>query len=220
MPASSTKAAASTTATPTTKPLASRKSAARTGILATALTTGAVTAALLLSPSAGLAAQASSGSAANPSSSSSAGGSSATVSVDSLTTEQVDNARTIIGTGKADDISDHGITIALMTAMQESSLLDQEGGDRDSAGLFQQRPSMGWGSYEDVVDPVAATQSFFGTNDAVDNPGLLQIDGWEQMERGAAAQAVQRSAFPDAYDRWETLAQDLLENHGDVDPIS
>lgn len=197
-------------------PASSTKSVKRTGLLATALTTGAVAAGLLLSPTAGLAAPAD---GAGGGSASGASASSAEVTADSLTAEQVDNARTIIGTGKADDISDDGITIALMTAMQESSLLDQEGGDRDSAGLFQQRPSMGWGSHDEVVDPVFATQSFFGTNDSIDNPGLLQVDGWEDMNRGTAAQEVQRSAFPDAYDKWEPLAEDLLDEHDDVDPI-
>lgn len=190
-------------------PDSSRKAVTRTGLLAAALTTGALSAGLLLTPASAFAAPADSGAAS----------AAADVSVDGLTEEQVDNARTIIGTGKADDMSDEALTIALMTAMQESSLQNLDGGDRDSAGLFQQRPSMGWGSQDDITDPVHATQSFFGTNDEVSNPGLDQIDGWEDLAPGAAAQAVQRSAFPDAYDRWEALAAELLEENDDVDPI-
>lgn len=187
----------------------SRKAVTRTGLLAAALTTGALSAGLLLTPASAFAAPADSG----------VDSAAADVSVDSLTEEQVDNARTIIGTGKADDVSDEALTIALMTAMQESSLQNLDGGDRDSAGLFQQRPSMGWGSQDDITDPVHATQSFFGTNDDVSNPGLDQVEGWEDMGPGTAAQTVQRSAFPDAYDKWEALAEELLEENDDVDPI-
>ncbi|MGO1399466.1 MAG: hypothetical protein ACTHVY_13430 [Brevibacterium yomogidense] len=190
-------------------PDSSRKAVTRTGLLAAALTTGALSAGLLLTPSSAFAAPADSGVAA----------AAADVTASGLSEEQVDNARTIIGTGKADDVSEEAITIALMTAMQESSLENLDGGDRDSAGLFQQRPSMGWGSQEDVTDPVHATQSFFGTNDEVTNPGLDDIAGWEDMGPGAAAQAVQRSAFPDAYDKWEPLADELLADNDDVDPI-
>ena len=191
-------------------PASSMKSVTRTGILAAALTTGALSAGLLLSSGPTFAAAADSGTAA---------GVETAVSTESLTEEQVDSARTIIGTGKAEDASDDAITIALMTALQESSLQNLEGGDRDSAGLFQQRPSMGWGSQADITDPVQATRSFFGTNEDVANPGLDQVDGWEGMSPGAAAQTVQRSAFPDAYDKWEPLAEGLLEENDDVDPI-
>lgn len=189
-------------------PSSSRKAVIRTGLLAAALTTGALSAGVATTASA-IAAPAGDGPAA----------AAADVTVAGLSEEQVDNARTIIGTGKAEDVSDEGITIALMTAMQESSLENLDGGDRDSAGLFQQRPSMGWGSQEDITDPVHATESFFGTNDSVSNPGLDQVEGWEDLAPGAAAQAVQRSAFPDAYDKWEPLAEELLEENDDVDPI-
>ena len=68
------------------------------------------------------------------------------------TQEQIDNARTIIAVGKGAELSTQAQKIAVMTALQESSLINVDGGDRDSAGLFQQRPSMGWGTLAQVTD--------------------------------------------------------------------
>lgn len=82
-------------------------------------------------------------------------------------------------------------SIALATAYQESGLRNLDGGDRDSAGLFQQRPSQGWGTEEEVRDPVHATNAFYDA--------LVQVPGYEDLEITVAAQEVQRSAFPDAY---------------------
>ncbi|MGO2863030.1 MAG: hypothetical protein ACTIC1_17860 [Brevibacterium sp.] len=138
---------------------------------------------------------------------------------DDLTSEQTDNARTIIGVGKGADLSRQAQKIAVMTALQESSLINVDGGDKDSSGLFQQRPSMGWGSVEQVTDPVYASQSFYGVNPDNPNPGLTQIDGWKDMEPGDAAQAVQGSAFPDEYAKWEPVAADLVNDNQDVDDI-
>lgn len=138
---------------------------------------------------------------------------------DDLTSEQTDNARTIIGVGKGADLSKKAQKVALMTALQESSLINVDGGDKDSSGLFQQRPSMGWGSVEQVTDPVYASQSFYGVNPESANPGLTQIDGWKDMEPGDAGQAVQGSAFPDEYAKWEPVAADLVNDNQDVDDI-
>ncbi|UWM47679.1 C40 family peptidase [Streptomyces carpaticus] len=112
--------------------------------------------------------------------------------------EQIPNAITIQATGEAMGIPPRGQAIALATAMQESSLRNISYGDRDSLGLFQQRPSQGWGSAEQIMDPVYAATRFY--------QGLQEIPGWEEMPLTEAAQAVQRSAYPDAYARWEVLA--------------
>ena len=82
-------------------------------------------------------------------------------------------------------------TIAVATAMQESKLVNLDYGDRDSLGLFQQRPSQGWGTPEQVRDPVYATNAFYDV--------LVKIDGYRAMQITDVAQQVQRSAFPEAY---------------------
>jgi protein-tyrosine-phosphatase len=137
-----------------------------------------------------------------------------------LTQEQIDNARTIIAVGKGAELSTQAQKIAVMTALQESSLINVDGGDRDSAGLFQQRPSMGWGTLAQVTDPIYSSKSFYGVNPEGANRGLIQVPGWETLSPGAAAKAVQGSAFPDEYDKWEPLATELVEGNQDVDPIS
>jgi len=90
---------------------------------------------------------------------------------------------------------------ALATAMQESRLRNLGYGDRDSLGLFQQRPSQGWGSAQQIRDPVYASQQFY--------QHLLKVNGWQQMTVTQAAQAVQHSGLPDAYAQWENLATAL-----------
>jgi hypothetical protein len=92
-------------------------------------------------------------------------------------------------------------SIALAAAYQESDLRNLRGGDRDSAGLFQQRPSQGWGTLADVRDPVHATNAFYDA--------LAEVPGYEQLEITVAAQAVQRSGFPDAYADHEADARAL-----------
>ncbi|MDN5585761.1 MAG: peptidoglycan-binding protein [Brevibacterium sp.] len=141
-------------------------------------------------------------------------------SVNQLSEQQIDNARLIIGIGRGGDFNDRAIRIALMTALQESSLRNLESGDRDSVGLFQQRPSQGWGEPESLNDPVYATKSFYGINPDIENPGLTQIDDWHAMSPTEAAQAVQRSALPDAYGQWESLAVDLIGTQDDVEALS
>ncbi|MBO4210648.1 hypothetical protein GSF22_32340 [Micromonospora echinofusca] len=74
--------------------------------------------------------------------------------------------------------------------------------DHDSQGLFQQRPSSGWGTVEQITDPAYSTTAFL--------KGLKQVDGWKDMPLTQAAQAVQVSAYPDHYAQWETQAADLV----------
>ena len=119
------------------------------------------------------------------------------------------NAAIIVGVGKQLGVSDYGLVISLATAMQESTLRNLNWGDLDSRGLFQQRPAAGWGSPSQVTDPVHASRLFFG---GPTNPnkgitrGLLDIPGWQSMTVTQAAQAVQISAHPDAYAKWEASA--------------
>ena len=82
-------------------------------------------------------------------------------------------------------------TIAIATAIQESKLRNLDYGDRDSLGLFQQRPSQGWGTEEQILDPVYATNRFYDA--------LVKVKGYESMEITKVAQEVQRSAYPEAY---------------------
>ncbi|WP_433229873.1 M23 family metallopeptidase [Micromonospora sp. CA-248260] len=116
--------------------------------------------------------------------------------------DQVGNAAAIVTTGVRLAVPARGWVIAVATAMQESTLRNLPGGDRDSVGLFQQRPSQGWGTPAQLRDPVSATERFFGK--------LVTISGWQAMPLTDAAQAVQISAYPDAYATWETPATDLV----------
>lgn len=119
-----------------------------------------------------------------------------------LSAEQLRNARTIISVGRTMGASQRDLTIALMTAYQESRLRNLNYGDRDSLGLFQQRPSSGWGSPSQVTNPLYSARKFFSA--------LFKISGRNRMSLTGAAQAVQRSAFPNAYARWEALARGIL----------
>lgn len=128
------------------------------------------------------------------------------VSPASLTGEQTANAQTIIGVGKAENMPTYGWVIAVAAAMTESGLRNLDHGDRDSVGLFQQRPSQGWGTLAQIMDPAYASAAFFGGPNPPANRGLRDIAGWQQMDVATAAQAVQRSAFPTAYSRWAEFA--------------
>jgi FOG: LysM repeat len=126
-----------------------------------------------------------------------------------LTSEMTTNANTIIAVGKSLGVSDYGLVIALAAAMQESSLRNLNYGDRDSLGLFQQRPSAGWGTPAQVTDPTYAAKLFFGGPSSPNKgitAGLLEIPKWQTMTVTQAAQAVQKSAYPDAYAKWEASA--------------
>ncbi|WP_104128432.1 LysM peptidoglycan-binding domain-containing protein [Cryobacterium sp. Y57] len=134
-----------------------------------------------------------------------------------MSEEMRQNAQTIVAVGRGAGVSDAGLVVALAAAAQESGLRNVDYGDRDSLGLFQQRPSAGWGTPEQVMDPVRASLAFFG---GASNPnpdvtrGLLDIAGWESMTVTQAAQAVQISAYPDFYAKWETSAQAWLSHIG------
>lgn len=117
----------------------------------------------------------------------------------SLSGDQADNAATIAAVGMKLGMPDHAVTVALATALQESSLLNVTTGDRDSVGLFQQRPSQGWGTRAQTLDPVYASTAFYQR--------LRAQPGWSQGSVADAAQRVQRSAAPFAYAQWETRAR-------------
>ncbi|NEE00527.1 hypothetical protein G1H10_10140 [Phytoactinopolyspora halotolerans] len=121
-----------------------------------------------------------------------------------LTTQQAENAATISAIAVQRGLPARAVTIALATAYQESDLYNLNYGDRDSLGLFQQRPSQGWGTEEQVQDPVYAAGAFYDA--------LVQVDGYREMEITVAAQTVQRSAFPDAYAQHEEKARALASS--------
>jgi hypothetical protein len=118
-----------------------------------------------------------------------------------LTTEQVANAATIAQVGRDRGLPERAVVIALATAQQESRLRNLDYGDRDSLGLFQQRPSAGWGTEAEVQDPVYAAGKFYDH--------LVQVPDWETRDLTTVADAVQRSAFPLAYRQWTVFAQSL-----------
>jgi len=116
-----------------------------------------------------------------------------------LTPEQSDNAALIAAMTVRRGLPARAATIGLATAIQESKLRNIDYGHADSLGLFQQRPSQGWGTPEQVTDPVYATGTFYDH--------LVKVAGWQDLEVTQAAQAVQRSAFPDAYADHEPAAR-------------
>jgi hypothetical protein len=128
--------------------------------------------------------------------------------IDNLNDEQRKNATTIIGVGKEMDAPPRAWIVALATAMQESRLRNLTYGDRDSLGLFQQRPSKGWGTPAQILDPVYSTRTFYTR--------LLEVDRWDRLPVTVAAQTVQISAFPTAYEQWQGLAAQLVTQLADV----
>ena len=118
-----------------------------------------------------------------------------------LSLEQGRNAALIAGIAVERGLPARAVTIALATAYQESKLRNITYGDRDSLGLFQQRPSTGWGTEEQVLDPVYATNAFYDA--------LAKVDGYREMAVTEAAQKVQRSAYPNAYADHESDARVL-----------
>lgn len=123
--------------------------------------------------------------------------------LDGWTAEQIDNARIIVTIGAERGLPEQAQVIAVATAMQESSLRNLRGGDRDSIGLFQQRPSQGWGTPKQLADPAYQTRKFYDK--------LRKVRGWRQMRLTEAAQAVQISAFPEAYAKHTRAATHLVE---------
>lgn len=146
-----------------------------------------------------------------------------------LNHQQLTRAAAIIAVGNDEQIPARGQLIAIMTALTESSLRvlsnvsaypasdelpnDGNGGDHDSLGLFQQRPAAGWGGVEKLMDPVWSSRAFYGGPNSPNHGsprGLLDIDGWQSMDPGAAAQAVQVSAYPDRYAVNQPIAEKVL----------
>ncbi|RLP83429.1 hypothetical protein EAD89_27535, partial [Micromonospora sp. BL4] len=126
---------------------------------------------------------------------------------------QMDNAKIIVDVGLEMKMPRRALVVALSTAMQESNLYNLassvlpesaqypnqgSGSDHDSVGLFQQRPSSGWGTVAELMRPSYAARAFY--------EALNEIPGWQDMSVTAAAQAVQISAFPDAYAQHEERA--------------
>ncbi|NLU78937.1 hypothetical protein HCA58_11230 [Micromonospora sp. HNM0581] len=118
-----------------------------------------------------------------------------------LDSQQMANAATIAAIGVQREMPEQAVVVALATAYQESGLRNLAGGDRDSVGLFQQRPSQGWGTPEQIRDPRYAAGKFYAA--------LKKVRGWEDMRVTDAAQKVQRSAFPEAYEKWADESQVL-----------
>ncbi|MEU9789741.1 hypothetical protein AB0E27_03820 [Streptomyces sparsogenes] len=116
----------------------------------------------------------------------------------SLDPEQAVNAATIEAVAASRGLPERAVTIALATALQESGLRNIRHGDRDSLGLFQQRPSQGWGTARQIQDPVYATGRFYDR--------LVRVPGYSRLPLTVAAQRVQYSGFPQAYAKHETEA--------------
>ena len=144
--------------------------------------------------------------------------------------QQLLRAGAILAVGDSEGISAKGRLIALMAALTESSLRvlsntsaypasaaipnDGNGGDHDSLGLFQMRPSTGWGTPANLMDPAWSARAFYGGPDGPNHGsprGFLDIDGWQTMDPGEAAQAVEVSAYPDRYALNEPVAAAILQ---------
>ena len=125
----------------------------------------------------------------------------------SLSREQFDNAKVIVRTAKKLGLPDRAAVIGVATSLQESKLNNfgnlGDFNDHDSLGLFQQRPSAGWGTPEQLTDPEYAATAFFMV--------LEHVDDWQDLPLTDAAQTVQGSAFPFAYAQWEQQAADIVQ---------
>lgn len=126
--------------------------------------------------------------------------------VNNLGEQQMRNAATIIEVGSKMSVPPRGWVIAIATALQESVLTNLPhlgaSNDHDSVGLFQQRPSQGWGTPKQLQDPVYASTKFYQK--------LVKVKGWERMALTVAAQKVQRSAYPRAYAKHEPTATEIV----------
>jgi hypothetical protein len=118
-----------------------------------------------------------------------------------LTETQARNATLISAMAIRRGMPAHAATIGLAAALQESKLYNLRGGDRDSLGLFQQRPSQGWGTPQQILDPVHATNAFYDA--------LQRVPGYADLPVTVAAQRVQRSGYPSAYAVYENDARAL-----------
>jgi hypothetical protein len=115
-----------------------------------------------------------------------------------LAPSQAGIAATIAGVAQREALPSRAVTVAYAAALQESKLQNLTYGDRDSVGIFQQRPSQGWGKPSQLENPVYATSKFFGA--------LTKVPGYQRLPVYQAAQAVQRSADGTAYQKFESLA--------------
>ncbi|MFF0366318.1 hypothetical protein [Micromonospora sp. NPDC005087] len=126
-----------------------------------------------------------------------------------LNDEQTANVKAIIAATKKAGLPERAAVISIATSLQESKLENLghlgDANDHDSLGLFQQRPTSGWGTPEQITNPEYSTTAFL--------KGLKQVDGWQDMALTDAAQTVQVSAYPDAYAQWEQQATDLVAQH-------
>ncbi|WP_367044805.1 heavy metal transporter [Streptomyces sp. Je 1-332] len=109
--------------------------------------------------------------------------------------EQAQNAATVAAVGTSRGMPERAVTIALATALQESGLRNISHGDRDSLGLFQQRPSQGWGNEKQIMDPAYSAARFYSH--------LKDVPGYSRLPLTVAAQRVQRSGYPQAYAKHE-----------------
>lgn len=116
-------------------------------------------------------------------------------------TDQIANATTIYQVSQQLALPQYAAVIAIATALQESDLYNLDYGDRDSLGLFQQRPSQGWGTYTEIMDPVYASTKFY--------EALVKVPNWQAIPLTEAAQAVQNSGFPNAYAAHQNSAEYL-----------
>ena len=116
-----------------------------------------------------------------------------------LEPQQAANATTIAAVAAREGLPDHAVTVAIAAALQESNLYNLDYGDRDSLGLFQQRPSQGWGTPAQLTTPSYAAAAFYKE--------LTRVPGWATMPVNDAAQRVQRSGAPTAYAKWEDDAR-------------
>jgi murein DD-endopeptidase MepM/ murein hydrolase activator NlpD len=147
-----------------------------------------------------------------------------------LTREQLMHAATIITVGAhTADVGRAGVLIALMASLTESTLRmlanpsmypesadypnDGDGSDHDSLGLFQLRPTAGWGAVAELMDPNYQARAFYGGPSGPNGGsprGLLDIAGWQTLDPGEAAQAVEVSAYPDRYQNYQPVAEAIL----------
>ncbi|WP_460846113.1 NlpC/P60 family protein [Nocardioides ultimimeridianus] len=146
-----------------------------------------------------------------------------------LDRQQLARAATIIAVGRSEGVPARGQLVALMAALTESTLRvlsnvsaypesgsipnDGNGGDHDSLGLFQQRPAAGWGTVRNLMDPVWSSRTFYGGPSGPNHGsprGVLDVPGWQTMNPGGAAQAVQGSAYPDRYAVNQPVAAAIL----------
>ncbi|WP_432089586.1 peptidase M23 [Streptomyces sp. bgisy095] len=128
--------------------------------------------------------------------------------------KQIANAKAIDAVAVKGKLSGRASLIALMTALQESTLINLSYGHLDSIGLFQQRPSQGWGTRAQIMDPTYSAGMFFFGAASGSPRGLTDVRGWESMPLGVAAQAVQVSAYPDLYAGQEGAARQIAREAG------